>query len=276
MTDQKQELIGLVGQAQSLDTLNDAMRILRELLQPGITVSADRNLRKQVTLLRARLRDALEADRLGLRPQTEVREEELKLGNIARNLASEVVTAADDQHVPNAVQALTLALKTREPISAGQKKKNQIFLSYRRKDAADATSRIRERLVAQFGRDAVFFDVDSIPLGVNFRAHIVSTLAQCRACLAVVGPGWVNATDDKGNRRLADFDDPIRIEIETAMRIDRPVIPILVGRAEMPQREELPESLRTFCSQNGFPVRPDPDFGPDMDRLVELLEKQIF
>ena len=276
MTDQKQELIGLVGQAQSLDTLNDAMRILRELLQPGITHSADRNLRKQVTLLRARLRDALEADRLGLRPQTEVREEELKLGNIARNLASEVVLAADNQHVPNAVQALTLALKTREPISAGQKKKNQIFLSYRRKDAADATSRIRERLVAQFGRDAVFFDVDSIPLGVNFRAHIVSTLAQCRACLAIVGPGWVNAVDDKGNRRLADFDDPIRIEIETAMRIDRPVIPILVGKAQMPQREELPESLRTFCSQNGFPVRPDPDFGPDMDRLVDLLEKQIF
>ena len=276
MTDQKQELIGLVGQAQSLDTLNDAMRILRELLQPGITDSADRNLRKQVTLLRARLRDALEADRLGLRPQTEVREEELKLGNIARNLASEVVTAADDQHVPNAVQALTLALKTREPISAGQKKKNQLFLSYRRKDAADATSRIRERLVAQFGRDAVFFDVDSIPLGVNFRAHIVSTLAQCRACLAIVGPGWVNAVDDKGNRRLADFDDPIRIEIETAMRIDRPVIPILVGKAQMPERDELPESLRTFCSQNGFPVRPDPDFATDMDRLIELLEKQIF
>ena len=276
MTDQKQELIGLVGQAQSLDTLNDAMRILRELLQPGITDSADRNLRKQVTLLRARLRDALEADRLGLRPQTEVREEELKLGNIARNLASEVVSAADDQHVPNAVQALTLALKTREPISAGQKKKNQLFLSYRRKDAADATSRIRERLVAQFGRDAVFFDVDSIPLGVNFRAHIVSTLAQCRACLAIVGPGWVNAVDDKGNRRLADFDDPIRIEIETAMRIDRPVIPILVGKAQMPERDELPESLRTFCSQNGFPVRPDPDFATDMDRLIELLEKQIF
>ena len=276
MTDPKQDLISLVGQAQSLDTLNDAMRILRELLQPGITHSADRNLRKQVTLLRARLRDALEADRLGLRPQTEVREEELKLGNIARNLASEVVIAADDQHVPNAVQALTLALKTREPISAGQKKKNQLFLSYRRKDAADATSRIRERLVAQFGRDAVFFDVDSIPLGVNFRAHIVSTLAQCRACLAIVGPGWVNATDDKGNRRLADFDDPIRIEIETAMRIDRPVIPILVGKAQMPERDELPESLRTFCSQNGFPVRPDPDFSPDMDRLIELLEKQIF
>ena len=276
MTEQKQELIALVGRAQSLDTLNDAMRILRELLQPGITHSADRNLRKQVTLLRARLRDALEADRLGLRAQAELREEELKLGNIARNLATEVVSSADDQHISNAVQALTLALKTREPASTDTKKKNQLFLSYRRKDAADTTGRIRERLVAHFGRDAVFFDVDSIPLGVNFRAHIVSTLAQCRACLAIVGPGWVNAVDAKGNRRLSDFDDPIRIEIETAMRIDRPVIPLLVSNAKMPERDELPESLRTFCSQNGFPVRPDPDFGPDIDRLIDLLEKQIF
>lgn len=276
MTDQKQELLGLVGQAQSLDTLNDAMRILRELLQPGITHSADRNLRKQVTLLRARLRDALEADRLGLRPQTELREEELKLGNVARNLATEVIASADDHHIPSAVQALSLALKTREPLTPGTKKKNQIFLSYRRADAADATSRIREKLVEQFGRDAIFFDVDSIPLGVNFRAHIVSTLAQCRACLAIVGPGWVDARDDKGNKRLDDFDDPIRIEIETALRIERPVIPILVSNAKMPDRDLLPDSLRTFCSQNGFPVRPDPDFGPDVNRLIDLLEKQIF
>lgn len=276
MTDHKQELVGLVAQASTFETLNDAMRIVRELLQPGLARSSDRNLRKQVTLLRARLRDALEADRLGLRSQTELREEELKLANVARNLASDVINAADEQHLPTAIQSLSLALRSREPLTQENQKKNQLFLSYRRKDAADVTGRIRERLVAQFGRNAVFFDVDSIPLGVNFRAHIVSTLAQCRACLAVVGPGWIDATDDKGNRRLDDFNDPIRVEIETALRIDRPVIPLLVSNARMPEREELPRPMQTFCSQNGYPVRPDPDFSTDMDKLIELLEKQIF
>ncbi len=38
---------------------------------------------------------------------------------------------------------------------------SKIFLSYRREDTADVTGRIDDRLVQQFGREAVFMDVDS-------------------------------------------------------------------------------------------------------------------
>ncbi len=275
MTDQKAELLALVGRAQNLSSLNDTMRVMRELLPVGIGSKADRNLRKQVTLLRARLRDALEADRLGLRSETQLREEELKLAHFARDLAGEVVSGADGDHIQTCIQSLSVSLASREPANATKKKTGQIFLSYRRKDSADVTGRIRERLVSVFGREAVFFDVDSIPLGVNFRAHIVATLAQCRACLAIVGPDWVTCTDDAGNRRLDDFNDPIRVELETALRIDRKVIPILVANAGIPKREEIPDSLHGFCSQNGFPVRPDPDFDGDINRLIDLLQQQI-
>lgn len=272
MTDAREDLLTLIGKAQSLSALNDAMRIMRELL-PAST--PDRNLRKQVTLLRARLRDALEADRLGLRSQTELREEELKLAHIAREVAGEVVRSADPDHLQTSIQSLTVSLASREPEGQAQKAGGQIFLSYRRKDSADVTARIRERLVGEFGREAVFFDVDSIPLGVNFRAHIVATLAQCKACLAIVGPEWVNICDDKGNRRLDDFNDPIRVEIETALRIDRRVIPVLVGNANVPERDQVPDSLHGFCSQNAFKVRPDPDFDQDMSKLIELLQMQV-
>lgn len=51
-----------------------------------------------------------------------------------------------------------------------------IFISYRRCDSIDIVGRIYDRLVAHFGANSVFKDVDSIPFGVNFRQHLgVST-----------------------------------------------------------------------------------------------------
>jgi hypothetical protein len=44
-------------------------------------------------------------------------------------------------------------------------------LSYRRDDSILFAGRICDRLVAHFGRESVFMDVDSIPFGVNFREH---------------------------------------------------------------------------------------------------------
>ena len=45
---------------------------------------------------------------------------------------------------------------------------SKIFISYRREDSADTCGRIYDRLRDRFGKDAVFKDVDSIPLGVSF------------------------------------------------------------------------------------------------------------
>src|SRR5262245_34203605 len=42
----------------------------------------------------------------------------------------------------------------------------QVFISYRRDDSAGIAGRIYDRLIQEFGRNAVFKDVDSIPLGI--------------------------------------------------------------------------------------------------------------
>jgi hypothetical protein len=41
--------------------------------------------------------------------------------------------------------------------------------------------------------------------------------------------------------------DPVRLEIETALRKNKPLIPVLVSRAVMPVPEQLPESLHDFA-----------------------------
>lgn len=146
-----------------------------------------------------------------------------------------------------------------------------VFISYRRQDSADVTGRIYDRLVQRFTRDQIFKDVDSIPLGVDFRSHLEGVVGRCTLLLAVIGPGWLAAAGAKG-RRLDDASDFVRIEIEAALARGIPVIPILVGGATLPDANELPPALAALTFRNGISVRPDPDFHRDMDRLIAGLE----
>ena len=76
-----------------------------------------------------------------------------------------------------------------------------IAISYRREDTAPITGRIDDRLQAIFGRDRVFMDLDSIPFGVDFRAHISESLNRCDTLLVVIGPHWLGVAAD-GSRRI--------------------------------------------------------------------------
>jgi hypothetical protein len=49
---------------------------------------------------------------------------------------------------------------------------SKIFISYRRTDSADITGRLFDHLTVHFARKDIFKDVDSIPLGVDFRKSI--------------------------------------------------------------------------------------------------------
>jgi TIR domain len=146
-----------------------------------------------------------------------------------------------------------------------------VFVCYRRGDSADITGRICDRLTQRFGNDHVFKDVDSIPLGVDFRKYVGEHVGRCNALLAVIGRQWLKA-EGSGARRLDEPLDLVRIEIGSALARGIPVIPVLVGGALMPGEQELPEDIRDLSYRNGIPVRPDPDFHKDIDRLIAGLE----
>lgn len=152
---------------------------------------------------------------------------------------------------------------------------SRIFISYRRDDSADVTGRIFDRLIAHFNKDNVFKDVDSIPYGVNFEKHLASVVEQCEVVLVVIGPRWVDITGDTGQRRLDDPGDYVRIEVETALKRDIPVIPLLVKGAPIPAPDELPPGIAELALRNGMPVRRDPDFHTDVDRLIDGLKEYV-
>jgi hypothetical protein len=149
-----------------------------------------------------------------------------------------------------------------------------LFISYRRQDSQHITGRIYDRLSTRFGKESVFKDVDSIPLGFDFRDHLREQVGRCSVLVAVIGKNW-NPVSVSGQQRLSDPRDHLRIEIESALERRIPVIPVLVDGIEMPGEAELPPSLARIAYHNGIAVRPDPDFHHDLDRLVRGIEQLL-
>lgn len=144
----------------------------------------------------------------------------------------------------------------------------RIFVSYRRDDADLFAGRLCDRLQSEYGRENVFIDVDSIPLGVDFRQKITDAIRSCDCLLAVIGEKWVNIGAG-GLRRLDDPRDYVRLEIATALKAGVPVIPVLVGSTEVPTEAELPDDLKPLAFRNACSVPPGRDFHLHVERLIK-------
>jgi hypothetical protein len=150
----------------------------------------------------------------------------------------------------------------------------RIAVSYRRSDSDVIAGRIRDKLASHFGDDSVFIDIDNIPVGFDFREQIKEELLKTDALLVVIGPKW-RGPGRGGQARINDDNDPVRVEVETALQRNIPVVPVLVGGAEMPKPEELPESLKKFSFFNAAIVDASQDFHLHMDRLIRSLERVL-
>ena len=146
-----------------------------------------------------------------------------------------------------------------------------IFISYRRADSKHATSRINDRLRLEFGKNKVFKDVDSIPVGTDFRAVLSKVLRQCRVVLVMIGPVWTTATNPYGWRRLWDPNDFVRLELEAALARGIPVVPVLLDGASPPRPEELPPSVQAICFRHAISIGDDPHFDDDVARLIRSI-----
>ena len=126
-----------------------------------------------------------------------------------------------------------------------------IAISYRREDSTPVAGRLHDRLQADFGKGNVFMDFDSIPYGVDFREQIKQTLERARVVIAVIGPTWFGGRG-RGNRRIDDPTDFVRLEIATALQRGIPVIPVLIDDTPMPQVENLPADLKGLAFRNAL------------------------
>ncbi len=149
----------------------------------------------------------------------------------------------------------------------------KIFISYRRDDSAATCGHIYERLVARFGKDAVFIDVENITYGADFEQVIRNILVHCGVQLVVIGPHWMDGL--AGRQQHEAHSDYVRLEIEAALKQQIQLLPVLVQGARMPDANDLPETLRPLTRFNAVPVRYYPDFDSDMRRLIGAIEQLL-
>lgn len=149
---------------------------------------------------------------------------------------------------------------------------HSIFISYRRSDSDDVTGRIRDRLKAHFGAEAVFIDYDDIPYGADFPEHLQQTVDGAKILLAIIGPTWLAVLKERMNQPQKDW---VRSEIERALSQDLLVIPVLVNGAQVPDKDELPEGLQALPRNNVAKARAGIDFEADLERLITRLEELV-
>ena len=148
-----------------------------------------------------------------------------------------------------------------------------IFISYRRDDARGASGRVWDWLRIGFGRERVFRDVASIGAG-KWRQKIDQALATSKACVAVIGRRWADATNLP---RLQDPNDMVRHELETALANGDQevltVIPLLVEDAQLAQipADQLPESLRPLLADWNVLALSESGWDDDTRRLIEAI-----
>ena len=133
----------------------------------------------------------------------------------------------------------------------------KIFISYRREDSGFAVDQLHGALKPYVDNPSadIFIDVDNIPPGVDFVEHLDKKVAQCEVMLVAIGQRWLDATDpDTGARRLDNPDDFVRIEITRALARNIPVVPVLIGGAEMPPVEALPDDLKPLARRQATPI----------------------
>jgi hypothetical protein len=148
-----------------------------------------------------------------------------------------------------------------------------IFICYRRDDAAGYARSIYDRLNARFP-NRVFMDVEGIVPGADYSQVIQQTVGTCHALLAIIGKGWESMVDGANQRRIDLADDYVRHEIGTALRRNIPVIPVLVRKAEMPSTKTLPPDLAPLSLREAIEIT-DGDFNHDCDRLIAAIERQF-
>ena len=149
-----------------------------------------------------------------------------------------------------------------------------IFVSYRRSDTAYVAMMVRDRLASELGASEVYMDVDSIPLGVDFRNHIHEALNNCQLVLAIIGKDWIGPST-LGKKRIDNPEDYVRLEIGVALSRGISIIPVLVDSASIPEGEVLPATLGALRFRQSASLQSGPHLRRQLEALCIEVARQV-
>ena len=148
-------------------------------------------------------------------------------------------------------------------------KRQRIFISYRRADAAGHAGRLSADLTRLLG-PRIFMDVSSIAPGDDFERVIDEQLRSCGAVLAIIGSEW--CASFAAHR---DGTDHVRLELRQALQHDGVVvIPVLVHGASVPAEADLPPDVQGVVHRQAVVLRDD-RWDDDVAHLARSLRTDL-
>jgi hypothetical protein len=150
----------------------------------------------------------------------------------------------------------------------------KVFLSYRRTDTKAIARQLGEVLRQHQGWDAVFLDIDEIAPGQRFEVVISQRLRQADLVIALIGVRWLEP-GASGAPRLWNPEDWVHRELEAAIELGVPVLPVLVGDAKLPEEGDLPTALKPIVTFNATRLDDGRNFQTDVAQLRSDIERLL-
>ena len=145
-------------------------------------------------------------------------------------------------------------------------RQSQIFISYRRDDAAGYARAVNDELTRCFGAGRVFIDVDDINAGQPFSEVIQRSVGDSAVLLALIGKRW-HGEREGAPPRIFEAGDFVRQEVAAGLAKGIRVIPVLLDGAAMPDPAHLPPELSPLAGRNALELD-NSRFAADMAHLV--------
>jgi CHASE2 domain-containing sensor protein len=150
------------------------------------------------------------------------------------------------------------------------------FICYRRDHSSYVANSLKTRLSKRVGDARVYLDERSNVAGERWPERIEQEIYSCGVMLVLIGPHWSHAIDRAhGSRLLEDPEDWVRREIETGLQLPHrqaKLVPILHDGASMPDRSELPDSIRPLADWHAFSLT-GTQTDAEIDALLDAIRR---
>ncbi|GAA2362141.1 toll/interleukin-1 receptor domain-containing protein [Dactylosporangium salmoneum] len=149
-----------------------------------------------------------------------------------------------------------------------------VFINYRTGDGHQSAAHLNRELRREFGEEKIFLDSTDLPPGAAFPPELDRRLRDCTVLLVLIGPNWLILRNPLGERLIDQEKDYVRYEIETSLRRDITIIPLLLDGTPLPKAADLPSEIAELRNRAAMSLR-SRDLKLDLPELVAVLSEHI-
>ena len=151
----------------------------------------------------------------------------------------------------------------------------KIFLSYRTADmdgqAPFYVGKIFQRFSQNYGAGNIIMDMNIVPPGARFDGYVKGMVGQADVVVVIIGPQWAELM----RHRAKEAQDFVRAEVEAALLLDLPIVPVVVDDTVMPTPSDLPESVEGITGKQRFRLTSGAELNSQLGRLIHHIDAAV-